>query len=100
MEKEGNVRRFMSVIAASGLLGLLVCQGPAGGQPGVAPTGKVGVKKVVESGDTCPTDSCGSFGTSVQFVSTPSLAAQQALKEQKLVLVLHVSGDFENPDFT
>jgi hypothetical protein len=44
--------------------------------------------------------SCGSFGTSVEFVSTPSEAAQQAKKEQKLVFVLHVSGHFEDPKLT
>jgi hypothetical protein len=44
--------------------------------------------------------SCGSFGTSVEFVDTPSAAAQRARKEQKLVFVLHVSGNFEDPRFT
>jgi hypothetical protein len=44
--------------------------------------------------------SCGNHGTSVHFVKTPSEAAKQALKEEKLVFVLHVSGLFENPDFT
>jgi hypothetical protein len=43
---------------------------------------------------------CGSFGTSVEFVETPSEAAQLAKKEQKLVFVLHVSGNFEDPRFT
>ena len=43
---------------------------------------------------------CASFGTSVEFVSTPSAAAAQAKKEQKLVFVLHVSGNFEDPRFT
>jgi hypothetical protein len=42
----------------------------------------------------------GDFGTSVHFLPTPSAAAKQALKEEKLVMVLHVSGDFEDPDFT
>ena len=42
----------------------------------------------------------GDFGTAVKFVKTPSEAAKQALKEEKLVFVLHVSGDFEDPDFT
>jgi len=42
----------------------------------------------------------GDFGTSVTFLKTPSEAAKQALKEEKLVFVLHVSGDFEEPDFT
>jgi hypothetical protein len=47
-----------------------------------------------------PETSCGNYGTAVQFVKTPSEAARQALKEEKLVFVLHVSGLFETPDFT
>ena len=46
------------------------------------------------------TDTCGEFGTTVTFEESPSLAARKALKEEKLVLVLHVSGDFEDPAFT
>jgi hypothetical protein len=42
----------------------------------------------------------GDYGTSVHFEKTPSDAAKKALKEEKLVFVLHVSGIFENPDFT
>ncbi len=42
----------------------------------------------------------GDFGTNVKFVKTPSEAGQQALKEEKLVFVLHVSGQFEDPTFT
>lgn len=53
-----------------------------------------GVKKPVQ--EVCD----GDFGTSVKFVKTPSEAARQALKEEKLVMVLHVSGEFEDPDFT
>jgi hypothetical protein len=43
---------------------------------------------------------CRTFGTAVDFVSTPSEAAKKAKKEQKLVFVLHVSGKFEDPRFT
>jgi len=43
---------------------------------------------------------CRTFGTSVEFVDTPSEAATIAKKEQKLVFVLHVSGKFEDPRFT
>jgi hypothetical protein len=46
------------------------------------------------------TSTCGQYGTNVQFEKTPSDAARKALKEEKLVMVLHVSGDFENPEFT
>jgi hypothetical protein len=45
-------------------------------------------------------ETCGSFGTSVQFEESPKLAAAKAKKEQKLVFVLHVSGNFEDPRFT
>jgi hypothetical protein len=44
--------------------------------------------------------SCGSFGTKVEFVATPSEAARRALKEEKLVFVLHISGHFEDPGLT
>ena len=43
---------------------------------------------------------CEAHGTSVQFFETPAEAAKKALKEEKLVFVLHVSGNFETPDFT
>jgi hypothetical protein len=47
-----------------------------------------------------PEPPCGRFGTSVAFVDTPSEAARQARLQEKLVLVLHVSGHFEDPRFT
>jgi hypothetical protein len=43
---------------------------------------------------------CGEHGTAVHFEDTPSDAAKQAKKDEKLVLVLHVSGHFEKPEFT
>lgn len=43
---------------------------------------------------------CGSHGTTIDFVDTPRDAAAQAKKEGKLVFVLHVSGNFEDPRFT
>lgn len=45
-------------------------------------------------------EQCGEFGTTVVFADSPLAAAKQALKEEKLVFVLHVSGNFETPDFT
>jgi hypothetical protein len=42
---------------------------------------------------------CG-YGTKVNFVDDPKQAAALAKKQEKLVLVLHVSGHFENPEFT
>jgi hypothetical protein len=43
---------------------------------------------------------CGEYGTAVTFAQSPAEAAKQALREEKLVFVLHVSGNFEDSDFT
>lgn len=43
---------------------------------------------------------CSKHNTSVDFFDTPSEAATQAKKEGKLVLVLHISGIFEDPKLT
>lgn len=43
---------------------------------------------------------CGDHGTSVKFFDNPQEAAKLAAKEQKLVFVLHVSGEFEDPGLT
>jgi len=42
---------------------------------------------------------CG-FGTKLHFVATPKEAAAEALKQEKLVFVLHISGHFEDPGLT
>jgi len=46
------------------------------------------------------TEPSGSCGTSIDFYDTPQEAAKAAAKGEKLVLVLHVSGNFEDPRFT
>ncbi len=73
-----------SLLAAAGLglaslLGLALAQGP------LAAAEKAGG---------------GCHGTKIEFVDTPKEAAEQAKKEQKLVFVLHVSGNFEDPRYT
>jgi len=42
----------------------------------------------------------GDFGTSILFEDSPKEAAARALKEEKLVMVLHISGHFEDPKLT
>lgn len=42
---------------------------------------------------------CG-YGTKIDFVDSPKDAAALAKKQEKLVLVLHVSGHFEDPGLT
>jgi len=70
-----------------------------GGQVGAAELKGGGSRPVKPVADKSE-GGCGSFGTQVEFVDTPSEAARQARKEQKLVFVLHVSGNFEDPRFT
>ena len=43
--------------------------------------------------------SCG-YGTKIDFVDNPKEAAALAKKQEKLVMVLHVSGHFEDPGLT
>jgi hypothetical protein len=68
-----------------------------------APTvlGKLAAQGTVEA---CASDTCkGSgdlFGTAVTFQPSPKLAGEEAQKEHKLLFVLHVSGNFEDPGFT
>jgi hypothetical protein len=45
-------------------------------------------------------ETCGDFGTSVHFERSPKAAAAKAAKEEKLVFVMHISGLFEEPDYT
>jgi len=54
----------------------------------------------IEKNPFKPADKCGEFGTSVHFEDTPADAAKQAKKDEKLVLILHVSGHFEDPKLT
>jgi hypothetical protein len=44
--------------------------------------------------------SCGKHGTTVAFEDSPAEAAKKAKTEEKLVMVLHVSGLFEDPKLT
>jgi hypothetical protein len=39
-------------------------------------------------------------GTAVNFVATPAEAADKAQKEKKLTFLLHISGNFEDSEFT
>jgi hypothetical protein len=57
-----------------------------------------------EGGDSCSTGqgkgSGDFFGTAVTFLPSPKIAGDEANKEHKLLFVLHVSGNFEDPGFT
>jgi len=82
----GISRRLLATTAGFCLAQFLGLGLALGGEP---------AKSKADKGETC-----GSFGTSVEFFDTPTDAAKAAKKEQKLVFVLHVSGNFEDPRFT
>jgi hypothetical protein len=81
-----SIMRHFSLAA---VVGLALAVPAVGGKPGAKPADKAA------EGATC-----GSYGTTIEFVDTPKEAAVQAKKENKLVFVLHVSGNFEDPRFT
>jgi len=82
-------------IAGLGLASARELVGRPVGGPALLPVKPI-VKPVAKKTD----GGCGSHGTSVDFVDSPNEAAKLAKKEGKLVLVLHVSGHFEDPRFT
>jgi hypothetical protein len=45
---------------------------------------------------------CGNdkYGTTIEWEGSPTEAAKLAKAEEKLVFILHVSGNFEDPRFT
>ena len=60
---------------------------------GLAVAAAVGFAPAARAGEAC-------YGTAVEFVDSPKEAAALARKQEKLVFVLHVSGHFEDPQFT
>ncbi len=77
-----NLRWLTSALLAVALATPCYAQAKkAGGKPAAEPT-------------------CGDHGTNVKFEKNPQAAATKALKEEKLVLVIHISGYFEEPDYT
>jgi hypothetical protein len=46
------------------------------------------------------TPGCQQYGTQVDFFDNPAEAIKRAKKEEKLLFVLHVAGNFEEPGFT
>jgi hypothetical protein len=42
----------------------------------------------------------GQFGTKINFARSQSVAFDRGVREQKLVMVLHLAGNFEDPGFT
>ncbi len=75
-------------------------RGGAGGEVNSKPNPPAPFPAREGGGTSAPANSRQTFGTSVEFVSRPALAARQARDDQKLLYVLHLSGNFENDRFT
>jgi hypothetical protein len=43
---------------------------------------------------------CDRFGTAIDFFRSPALACDRAARDQKLVMILHLAGYFDDPGFT
>ncbi len=64
------------------------------------PKGDKAPPSIINPDKECTDGVCGKHGTTVAFEDTPAEAAKKAKKEEKLVMVLHVSGLFEDPKLT
>ena len=82
-----------AALVALGLLSAASAREPVGPQAG-GKAAKIVLNQPAES------ECGGDHGTAVKFYKSPSEAAREALKAEKLVFVLHISGLFEDPDFT
>src|SRR5262249_41491762 len=58
------------------------------------------VQVAVAPADAPVGPACQKLGTAVNFFPSPKVAAQQAEANQKLLFTLHVSGFFEDDEFT
>jgi hypothetical protein len=67
---------------------------------GAAIVGALGLGAATAKSPVVKESTCGDYGTSIFMEDSPALAAKRALKEEKLVMVLHVSGYFEDPKLT
>jgi hypothetical protein len=85
-ERRSDVRWFSKLMAVA-LLTAGICV------PAV-----VAQKTLPGKGSTAP--ACGDHGTSVHFEESVKEAARVAEKEQKLVLAIHISGHFEDSNYT
>jgi hypothetical protein len=87
-ERRSLVSWYLRTMAVGLIVGGLCAPGWAGGKkggpgPGLEP-------------ETCS----GDHGTNVHFEKNVKDAAAKALKQEKLVLAIHISGYFEDPDYT
>jgi len=64
----------------------------------------IGIVRAVDNqlpaSELLPADRCKTFETKIRFHPTLADAADEARKSKKMLFVLHISGDFDDPGFT
>jgi hypothetical protein len=68
--------------------------------PGLPPTIPPQAQATCSVTAGCPVGPTQNYGTRVTFLGSPNDAARQAEAAHKLVFVLHISGNFEDRQFT
>jgi hypothetical protein len=58
------------------------------------------VENKLPASELLPGDRCKTYETKLRFHPTLADAADEARKSRKMLFVLHISGDFEDPGFT
>jgi hypothetical protein len=58
------------------------------------------VEHQLPASELLPADRCKTFDTRLRFHPTLADAADEARRSKKLLFVLHISGDFDDPGFT
>lgn len=69
-------------------------------EPVLQPKPEPKPEPVVEKPAAPAKEEIGKYGTAIDFQDDPVEAADKALKNRKILFVLHVSGDFEDPGCT
>jgi hypothetical protein len=83
----------------------LVTPLPAPGAPSLAappspPTPTPPLLAALPESGAAPVCESHNYSTSVAFLGSPADAAREAQREQKLMFLLHISGNFEDKQFT
>jgi hypothetical protein len=73
---------------------------PVPGEPVVVAAPPVPPEFRLPDTEVMPADKCKQFGTTIRFHPGPVEAAAEAKSAKKMMMVLHISGNFEDPGFT
>jgi len=68
--------------------------------PGEAVAAAAPAEFRLPASEVLPADRCKTYETKVRFHPTLTDAADEARKSKKMLFVLHISGDFDDPGFT